>query len=55
LATKSNATSAGALSFCRKEKKPSDVCYEVGFGNISHFSFALKKQYGYSLSVLLGR
>lgn len=28
--------------------KPIDVCYEVGFENLSHFSFAFKKQFGYS-------
>ncbi|GAB2811871.1 helix-turn-helix domain-containing protein [Ferruginibacter profundus] len=38
-----------------KKKKPIDVCYEVGFENMSHFSFAFKKQYGYSPSVLTGR
>lgn len=29
-----------------KRKKPLDVCYEVGFENLSHFSFAFKKQFG---------
>ncbi|UBM59626.1 helix-turn-helix domain-containing protein [Marinilongibacter aquaticus] len=28
--------------------KPIDICYEVGFENLSHFSFAFKKQFGYS-------
>ena len=27
-------------------KRPVDVCYESGFENLSHFSFAFKKQYG---------
>lgn len=27
--------------------KPSDVCYEVGFENLSHFSYAFKKHFGY--------
>lgn len=31
-----------------KEKKPVDVYYEVGFENLSHFSYAFKKQYGYA-------
>lgn len=30
-----------------KNKKPIDVYYEVGFENLSHFSFAFKKQFGY--------
>ncbi|MDL2145148.1 MULTISPECIES: AraC family transcriptional regulator [Flavobacterium] len=30
------------------QKKASDVCYEVGFENLSHFSHAFKKQFGYS-------
>ncbi len=41
--------------FVEKKKKPMDVCYEVGFENISHFSFAFKKQYGYTPSALVGR
>lgn len=39
--------------FVQKKKKPIDVCYEVGFENLSHFSFAFKKQFGYAPSVLL--
>lgn len=31
-----------------KHKKPSEVYLEVGFEDLSHFSFAFKKQYGYS-------
>ncbi|MEA5425493.1 helix-turn-helix domain-containing protein [Arcicella lustrica] len=41
--------------FVEKKKKPIDVCYEVGFENLSHFSFAFKKQFGYSPSELIGR
>jgi AraC-like DNA-binding protein len=41
--------------FTEKKKKPIDVCYEVGFENLSHFSFAFKKKYGYSPSELTGR
>ena len=38
-----------------KKKKPVDVCYEVGFENLSHFSFAFKKQFGYGPKELLAR
>lgn len=31
-----------------KKKKPTEVYYEIGFENLSHFSFAFKKHYGYS-------
>ncbi len=41
--------------FVEKNKKPIDVYFEVGFENLSHFSFAFKKQYGYSPSVLIER
>lgn len=37
-----------------KKKKPLDVCYEVGFENLSHFSFAFKKQFGFAPSHLVG-
>ena len=30
------------------ERKPSDVYMEVGFENLSHFSFAFKKHFGYN-------
>ncbi|NML21220.1 helix-turn-helix transcriptional regulator [Pseudoflavitalea sp. G-6-1-2] len=39
--------------FVEKKKKPIDVCYEVGFENLSHFSFAFKKKYGYAPTELL--
>jgi AraC-like DNA-binding protein len=32
----------------KKNRKPIDVFYEVGFENLSHFSFAFKKQFGQS-------
>ena len=38
-----------------KRKKPVDVCYETGFENLSHFSFAFRKQYGYTPTELIGR
>ena len=41
--------------FVEKKKKPIDVCYEVGFENLSHFSYAFKKQFGYTPSELMGR
>lgn len=31
-----------------ENKKPIDVYYEVGFENLSHFSYAFKKQFGHS-------
>ena len=34
--------------FVEKKKKPVDVCYEVGFENLSHFSYAFKKHFGYA-------
>ncbi|WP_115812205.1 helix-turn-helix domain-containing protein [Flavobacterium aquicola] len=30
----------------KKNRKPIDVYYEVGFENLSHFSYAFKKQFG---------
>ncbi len=36
-----------------KNKKPVDFYYEIGFENLSHFSFAFKKQYGYAPTELL--
>jgi AraC-like DNA-binding protein len=32
----------------QKGRKPSEVFYEVGFENLSHFSYAFKKQFGHS-------
>ena len=31
-----------------KKRKPVDVYFEVGFENLSHFSYAFKKHFGYS-------
>lgn len=39
--------------FVEKSKKPIDVCYEVGFENLSHFSYAFKKHFGYAPTALL--
>ncbi|HEX6181055.1 MAG TPA: helix-turn-helix domain-containing protein [Chitinophagaceae bacterium] len=41
--------------FVEKHKKPIEVCYEVGFENLSHFSYAFKKHFGYAPTELLGR
>jgi AraC-like DNA-binding protein len=38
-----------------KRRKPIDVFYEVGFENLSHFSYAFKKQYGISPTELTVR
>lgn len=35
-----------------KQRKPIDVYFEVGFENLSHFSYAFKKQYGYAPNAL---
>lgn len=39
--------------FVEKKMKPIDVCYESGFENLSHFSFAFKKHFGYAPTELL--
>jgi len=36
-----------------KKQKPSELYIELGFEDLSHFSFAFKKKYGYSPSSLL--
>lgn len=38
-----------------RKSKPIDVCYETGFENLSHFSFAFKKQFGYAPTALLAQ
>ncbi|RKS97658.1 helix-turn-helix domain-containing protein [Chryseobacterium defluvii] len=35
-----------------KNKKPTDVYMEVGFEDLSHFSYAFKKQYGFAPSLI---
>lgn len=37
-----------------KKKKPVEVYYEVGFENLSHFSYAFKKYFGYTPTELRG-
>lgn len=36
------------FQIAEKGKKPVDVYYEVGFEDLSHFSFAFKKHFGYA-------
>lgn len=36
------------------KNKPVDVCYETGFENLSHFSYAFKKHFGYAPTDLIG-
>lgn len=38
-----------------KNKKPIDVYYEIGFENLSHFSYAFKKHFGYAPTELAGK
>jgi len=38
----------------QKKRKPVEVYFEVGFENLSHFSFAFKKQFGYSPTSIPG-
>ncbi|QHT65507.1 helix-turn-helix transcriptional regulator [Rhodocytophaga rosea] len=39
--------------FAEKKKNPVEVYFEVGFENLSHFSYAFKKQFGYPPTALL--
>lgn len=34
------------------KKKPMEVCFETGFENLSHFSYAFKKRFGYAPATL---
>ena len=40
------------FQLAKKDKKARDIYLEIGFENLSHFSFAFKKQFGYSPSEL---
>lgn len=37
----------------KKKKRPTEIYLEVGFENLSHFSYAFKKKYGISPAQLL--
>ncbi len=39
----------------KKKQKPSEIYLELGFEDLSHFSFAFKKQFGLSPAELAGR
>lgn len=41
------------FQMAEKGKKPVEVYYEVGFEDLSHFSYAFKKQYGYAPTELI--
>ena len=41
------------FELAEKKRKPVEVCYETGFENLSHFSFAFKKHFGYAPTSLL--
>lgn len=38
-----------------KNRKPVEVYYEIGFENLSHFSYAFKKHFGYAPTELTGQ
>ena len=38
-----------------KKRKPIDVYFEVGFENLSHFSYAFKKYFGYAPNNVVGK
>ncbi len=38
-----------------KGKKPVDVYFEIGFEDLSHFSYAFKKHFGYTPTELIGQ
>jgi len=37
-----------AFQKLKEGKKIQDVCFEVGFKNLSHFSTAFRREYGFS-------
>ncbi|NOS86316.1 MAG: helix-turn-helix transcriptional regulator [Ignavibacteria bacterium] len=46
---------AAHYQLAEKKKKPGEVYYETGFENLSHFSYAFKKYYGYSPTQLVSK
>ncbi|MEI9921465.1 MAG: helix-turn-helix transcriptional regulator [Bacteroidota bacterium] len=38
-----------------QKSRPVEVCYEIGFENLSHFSYAFKKHFGYAPTKLAER
>lgn len=36
-----------------KKRRPIEICYEIGFENLSHFSHAFKKHFGYAPTSLI--
>ena len=40
-------------ALAEKKRKPVEVCYESGFENLSHFSYAFKKRFGYAPTSLV--
>lgn len=43
------------LQLKEQHRRPIDVYYEVGFENLSHFSFAFKKQFGKTPTEVIGK
>jgi AraC-like DNA-binding protein len=39
----------------QKEQRPSEVYLEVGFENLSHFSYAFKKEFGLTPTELIAK
>jgi AraC-like DNA-binding protein len=46
-------TGLAHYQFSEKQRKPIDVYFVVGFENLSHFSHAFKKEFGYSPNTLI--
>lgn len=39
----------------QNKRKPVEVCYETGFENLSHFSYAFKKHFGYAPTMITSK